>query len=178
MRWEELHHGVENSRWAVPEKPSVKISRKWDIIFGREWTPGFTPSGRRFKVRSGHWTRSAGRGMLTKPQPPAWSQGGTKPEYFMAPPSTKRLQNWPGSFGAVCSLKVRTWKQRQGQKTCKRKGQTLNTYLMLNNISFCFTCSYFSIGEDLKLTSSASIIFEHSRLTPEQIHFFLLVVNA
>lgn len=55
--------------------------------------PDFALSGQRFAARVGQWTGVQGRGVLTKPEPPAWSQGSTKPEYFMAPPSTKRLQN-------------------------------------------------------------------------------------
>lgn len=81
------------------------------------------------------------RGALTKqPQPPAWSQGSTNPEYFMAPPSTKRLQNWPGSFGAVCSLKVRTWKQRGWGKKAKHQ-----TYIRLSIISLLFFSLLFFI---------------------------------
>lgn len=94
MQWEELHDGIENSRPAVQETTFGEDEQKMGHYAseGAE-TPDFTPSRRRFRVQGGQWTRSAGRGVLTKPEPPAWSQGSTKPEYFMAPPSTKRLQN-------------------------------------------------------------------------------------
>lgn len=70
-----------------------------ETTFGEDWAENRGVGGSEGSGRPGFkgagWTLdgSAWRGVLTKPQPPAWSQGSTKPEYFMAPPSTKRLQN-------------------------------------------------------------------------------------
>lgn len=90
--------------------------RKWDIVFdGTEVSWDHTL---RMAVHGLGWTvdKSAGWGMIIQPQPPVCSQGSSNPEYFMALPSTKRLQNWLGSFGRMCSLKVRVQKQTGKQK--------------------------------------------------------------
>lgn len=162
MRWEVLHDGRANSHWVGKGKPRRWAEKGTFFLEGVDsWIHPLRTS-----VQGAEWTldRSAGWGMLTKPQPPAWSQGGTKPEYFMAPPSTKRLQNWPSSFGAVCLLKVRTWKQKgRGKRLVWEKGQ-LST-ILLNDIILFLHFGCFSIGVDLQLrTSSACIIVEHLRL--------------
>lgn len=62
MRWEKLHDGTENSRGAVQEKkkPSVKMSRKWNIMFGGSGLPSSPPQddSSRFRVDTGQECRA------------------------------------------------------------------------------------------------------------------------
>jgi hypothetical protein len=55
---------------------------------------------------------------LTKPPPPACSEGNMEPEYFMTPPSTERLQNWTGYDWrgvAQCSPKVNQHRETEAK---------------------------------------------------------------
>lgn len=108
--------------------------RKWDIVFDATESSWDYPL--RTTVHGLGWTvdKSAGWGMLIQPQPPVCSQGSTNPEYFMALPSTKRLQNWLGSFGSMCSLKVRVQKQTGKQKL--RQIDQLHKHISMCNYLF------------------------------------------
>ena len=93
-----------------------------------------------FVVRRGRW-RGAGceetwerAAMLTKPLPPAWTWGDVDPEYFMTPPSSKRLQNWAGSIGEVCSLKVGTWSGGWEAEGLSRQRQKQNNHLKTSTL--------------------------------------------
>lgn len=106
-------------RWGTGwwQRECRQRKRKWDIVLGGVagafWVHTLRTTG-----HGSAWTvdKSAGWGMMIQLQPPVWSQGSTNPEYFMALPSTKRLQNWLGSFGSMCSLKVRVQNQTGKQK--------------------------------------------------------------
>lgn len=111
-------HSYQVMRWGTRwwQRQWRWRKRKRDIVFDATESSWDHPL--RTSVHGLGWTvdKSAGWGMLIQPQPPVCSQGSTNPEYFMALPSTKRLQNWLGSFGSMCSPKVRVQKQTGKQK--------------------------------------------------------------
>lgn len=135
-------HSDQVMRWGTGwwQRECRQRKRKWDIELGgggagASWVHTLRTTG-----HSSAWTvdKSAGWGMMIQLQPPV-SQGSTNREYFMALPSTKRLQNWLGSFASMCSLKVRVQKQAGKQKL--RPSNQIYKHMWMGN---CISLSLYS----------------------------------